>query len=117
MPQRPPAPQDHAAAATLPPPPNLAPSARPAPPQAASNLTPTQRPLVRHVLGLISYCNRFVAAIGTPDHAEWLAMEEAGMASRRPWDSSTTDFFSLTPEGARAALADGERLDTEDFPR
>ena len=88
-------------------------------------MTPRQRYLARHALGLPnrsgrSYRNHFVAGAGHDDHPDWLAMTEAGAAVRR--DGSTIpfggdDLFKLTKDGATAALDPGESLDPEDFPR
>jgi hypothetical protein len=79
--------------------------------------------LARHALGLdgrhtVSYRNRFVAGPGHDDYADWMAMVEAGDATRR--DGATVpfggdDIFYLTIEGATKALRKGERLDPEDF--
>lgn len=80
--------------------------------------------LSRHALGLDgrrkrSYRNRYVTGPGNDDHAVWMAMVEAGDATRR--DASTVQFggddiFYLTEQGARKALRKGEKLDPEDFP-
>lgn len=88
-------------------------------------LTPAQRDLARHALGLPndrkrSYRNSFVAGAGHSDYADWQAMVDAGLATKR--DGSTVpfggdDLFRLTPRGAVAALDPGEQLDPEDFPR
>jgi hypothetical protein len=87
-------------------------------------MTPRQKELARHALGLpnnqrTSYRNRFVAGPGHSDYADWMAMVEAGLATRRdgkriPFGGS--DLFYLTEEGARLALEGRERLDREDFP-
>lgn len=85
-------------------------------------LTDHQRELARHALGLDgrrnqSYRNHYVVDSG-PDHAAWMEMVQAGTARRRAGNPITggMDLFRLTPEGARAALAPGERLCPEDFP-
>ena len=84
-------------------------------------MTPEQRRLARHALGLSyggrqSYRNRFCAVRGTPDDRDWRAMTNAGQAWRWPWGWSGGDFYALTRMGAEAALKRGERLDPEDFP-
>lgn len=80
--------------------------------------------LSRHALGLdgrrkTSYRNRFVIGPGSEDYAAWMAMVEAGDATRR--DGATVPFggcdvFYLTEQGAKKALNRGEKLDPEDFP-
>lgn len=89
-------------------------------------MSPKQKELARHALGLPngkrrSYRNRFVTGPGPgcTDHAEWMAMVEAGEAGRR--DGKTlcfdgADLFWLTPSGAQAALEPREKLCPEDFP-
>jgi hypothetical protein len=86
-------------------------------------MTPEQRTLARHALGLDkrqkrSYRNRFVTGPGSDDHPAWMQMEKAGQAWRRPGSELTggDDLFGLTITGARAALDPGERLCAEDFP-
>ena len=87
-------------------------------------MTPKQRKLARHALGLPnrdnrSYRNRFVAAYVPGDYDEWAKMADAGLAkagtTRRTGTGSTVSFW-LTKAGARAALKPGESLDPEDFP-
>jgi hypothetical protein len=85
-------------------------------------MTPTQRRLARHALGLpnsrrCSYRNRFIAAYAPGAYDEWCRMEDAGLAerSRNIRDSATVRFW-LTESGARAALNPGETLCPEDFP-
>lgn len=90
----------------------------------AEGLTPEQRELARHALGLPnrknrSYRNRFVTGAGAKVHAHWMAMVDAGFARRR--DGKTLpfggdDMFSLTLAGAKAAKRRNEGLDPEDFP-
>jgi len=94
---------------------------KPASASPEPRLTPTQIELARSALGLpnrrrTSYRNRFVAGVGRPDYADWLAMSDAGLAKR----FSTAlyggdDLFMLTRKGAEAALRPGESLDPEDF--
>lgn len=86
-------------------------------------LTPEQRDLARHALGLpnrrcTSYRNRFVTGPGSLDFSAWEAMVAFGAAKHRPGTILTggNDLFWLTRDGAEAALERGERLDPEDFP-
>lgn len=88
-------------------------------------MTEKQIDLARHALGLdgrrkVTYRNHYVTGPGpgSDDHEQWTAMVEAGLARRRRGSELTggDDRFSLTVEGARAALRPGERLDPEDFP-
>lgn len=82
-------------------------------------MTPRQRELARHALGLPnkarqSYRNRFYAG---GQHAEWRAMEAAGLAEADTTPAATgMTWFWLTRAGAEAALETGERLCREDFP-
>lgn len=85
-------------------------------------LTPEQRDLARHALGLpnrrrMSYRNRFVTGPGSLDFAAWEAMVASGAATRRPGSVLTGgyDLFMLTRAGAEAALESGECLNPEDF--
>jgi len=82
-------------------------------------MTPEQREIARHMLGLPnrtrrSYRNRYCSD-ATP---ELLAMESAGWLKRSPKARMMTveDMWFLTEDGARLALSKGERLDPEDFP-
>jgi hypothetical protein len=83
-------------------------------------MTPRQRELARHALGLTdgrekSYRNRYVAALHSLHEMIWDDLVHAGMA-RRGKDGTSHVGFYLTEVGARAALEQGEILDTEDFP-
>lgn len=90
-------------------------------------MTPNQRTLARHALGLPnrqrrSYRNQFVASYAPyPDFNEWRKMENAGYAQRAKTMTGTGDSkrvrFWLTEKGARAALDKGETLCPEDFPK
>ena len=87
----------------------------------AMTLTKRERELARHALGLPnqwqqSYRNRFVAANVPGDYDVWLSLKDKGAASSMGAGAGKT-YFWLTFEGAKAALENGERLDTEDFPR
>ncbi len=89
-------------------------------------MTPDQRQLARHALGLtnrdankVSYRNHFCAGLHHVDYGEWCRMVDAGLAIRFhrsgvPFGGD--DLFKLTLAGARAALYPRERLDPEDFP-
>ena len=84
-------------------------------------MTPEQRRLARHALGLPnqyrrSYRNRFCASRNSPDDAEWRALTNEGVAKRWPWGWSGGDFYALTKAGADAVVQRGEKLDPEDFP-
>lgn len=85
-------------------------------------MTPVQRDLARHALGLDgrrkqSYRNYFVTGEGCTDHLHWLAMVEAGYATRRPGSVLTggDDLFRLTRTGADMVLNPGESLNTVEF--
>lgn len=85
-------------------------------------MTPNQRKLARHALGLPneqrhSYRNRFHATTGSSDWQAWMQMAGNGEAkySLSP-KGSLTDLFWLTKDGAVKALEPGEKLDPEDFP-
>ena len=88
-----------------------------------SDMTPEQRDLARHALGLNgrnkrSYRNHFVTGEGAADHPAWMEMVSDGLAWRRPGSDLTggDDLFGLTVKGARSALGPGETLCPEDFP-
>ena len=84
-------------------------------------MTPAQRSLARHALGLPngrnrSYRNRCVVPPQTPAHAEWIKMVAAGWARDvRGKSTGAGDSFCLTLEGAGLAVEPGEELDPEDF--
>lgn len=85
-------------------------------------MTPVQRDLARHALGLSSRCkesyrNYFVTGEESTDHPDWLAMVEAGYATRRAGSILTggDDFFRLTRAGADLALNPGDSLNTQEF--
>ncbi len=87
-------------------------------------MTPEQRKLARHALGLPaarpvaggrSYRNRYYVSPtieGRPTQAyqDWAQMVAAKEAA------SNGGYFALTLKGAKAALYPGEALDAEDFP-
>jgi hypothetical protein len=83
-------------------------------------MTPRQRELARHALGLPnerdrSYRNRFCCSSGA-NFDDWMAMAEAGEARFVDPGTSTMRWFALTETGAREALQPLETLDPEDFP-
>ena len=85
-------------------------------------MTPEQRELARHALGLPnarnqSYRNHFVTGEGSSDFEHWCAMAAAGLARRRAGCALTggDELFWLTFKGATDALEPGEQLDPEDF--
>ena len=92
-------------------------------------MTPQQRTLARHALGIdyakrvrglrTTYRNRFFAAPGSTNHALWMNMCAAGLATHTSGNrqyAGNADLFCLTSAGAAMALNPGERLCTEDFP-
>lgn len=89
-------------------------------------MTPRQRQLARHALGLdnpdakgVSYRNRFVAHADSEDAANWEAMvqaREATVAGKGGLLGPGNTYYKLNHVGARKALYVGERLDPEDFP-
>jgi hypothetical protein len=86
-----------------------------------ANITPEQRRLARHALGLDqsqeSYRNGYSAIRGSEQHRDWMALRQRGLAEVhfRP-KHDPLDDFSLTHFGALAVLEPGETLDQEDFP-
>jgi len=88
-----------------------------------TTLTPRERELARHALGLDgqrkrSYRNYYVVGTGD-DHAAWLGMVERGIARKKHKLGSPiyggSDCFYLTRSGAEAALEPGESLDEEEM--
>jgi hypothetical protein len=85
-------------------------------------MTPAQRELARHALGLPnkqkrSYRNRYFARAGTETFLEWTLLEQAGFAISCASRSPLYRSFWLTRAGAEMALDPGESLDDEDFPK
>lgn len=82
-------------------------------------MTPRQKQLARHALGLPNdskqaYRNNFVTGPGNPDHVEWSAMVDAGLAkvtTQRREIYGGMDVFWLTRTGAEAAIGKGEKLE------
>jgi hypothetical protein len=85
-------------------------------------MTPEQRRLARHALGLPnrfqrSYRNRYLAPATGQAREAWQAMTSAGFAEQGANQGERgLTWFCLTRKGAEAALDEGERLDAEDFP-
>ena len=83
-------------------------------------LTPLQKQLARHALGLPnsanrSYRNRYASPVSGPTFEAWATMVIDGFA--RSYDRRIAMIhFELTPTGAEAALEGRETLDPEDFP-
>jgi hypothetical protein len=83
-------------------------------------MTPSQRKMARHALGLDgerrrSYRNRYFTSAGTPSEDEWNELCRRGLAEREKGHRKMVHFY-LTNEGASVALDPGEILDPEDFP-
>lgn len=82
-------------------------------------LTPDEKALARHALGLPndtrrSYRNRYAAPRNSENCAAWETMRAKGAADVFAY-SEFLKHFELTKDGAEAALEDGESLDLEDF--
>ena len=83
-------------------------------------MTPEQTKLARHALGLpnarhCSYRNRYLAPADAPPCDAWRGMVREGLAEEGS-STRTGIWFSLTREGAKAALEFHENLCPEDFP-
>lgn len=85
-------------------------------------MTPEQKELARHALGLpntkrTSYRNHFVAEEGHVDFDNWRGMVAAGNAKEHgPRAMFGGDYcFTLTKQGAELALEPRERLDKKSF--
>lgn len=81
-----------------------------------------QKRLARHALGLDnpdaggkSYRNRYLSPSNSVSCASWREMVRRGYAKEGS-ATSVGVWFSLTREGAEAAINKGERLCPEDFP-
>lgn len=87
-------------------------------------MTPMQRQLARHALGLPnkdqrSYRNRYIAVPGTREYESWREMveaKEAVMHTGEEMGLGNADYFRLRHMAALSALDTGESLDREDFP-
>lgn len=82
-------------------------------------MTPDQRKMARHALGLDgerkrSYRNRYFTSAGTLSEDEWNDLCRRGLARREAGAGKMVHFY-LTDEGAAEALDPGEILDPEDF--
>lgn len=86
-------------------------------------MTPAQRELARHALGLPndrrrSYRNRYFTPANGEVAEQWRAMVAAGEAEGgKPAGKISSLFFCLTRKGAELALDARECLCPEDFPR
>ena len=87
-------------------------------------MTPEQKALARHALGLPhrsrkSWRNHFVADEGSADYETWRQLVELGFARRRAGNalSGGGDVFWLTRAGADRAIEPGEKLGIEHFPK
>lgn len=85
-------------------------------------MTPEQKRIARHMLGLPnerkrSYRNRFCASEGHSDYEILLAMQENGYLKVRVTDWHAGNLWFLTLRAAELALEIGETLDMEDFPK
>jgi len=81
-------------------------------------MTPEQRELARHALGLPndrrrSYRNRYHAPPGSESWWAWSALVDQGRALFER--GNRNDFFMLTRTAAESVLGPGETLDLEDF--
>ncbi|WP_210270029.1 hypothetical protein [Aureimonas mangrovi] len=90
---------------------------------AATALSPAQREIARHALGLDgrrrqSYRNHYVAGEGGDDFVTLREMVEAGFARQHRASplSGGDPIFTLTRAGAERALDPGENLKPEHFP-
>lgn len=87
-------------------------------------LTAKQIELARHALGFdegvrVSYRNRYHISQGSDAFEDWKDLESRGLAEKTlvpTRDNRRYYLFSLTLEGAKMVLRDGESLDKEDFP-
>lgn len=86
-------------------------------------MTPAQRELARHALGLPnaarrSYRNRYFAGAGGAAAEQWQGMIAAGEAEGGELGHKPSSlFFCLTRKGAELALDPRESLCREDFPQ
>lgn len=87
-------------------------------------MTPRQRDLARHALGLdgarkAAYRNHFVAGSGHDDYEDWEEMVRAGLAvmrDPRPASFGGDDLFWLTMEAGYLACDPGESIAGVLFP-
>lgn len=86
-------------------------------------MTPNQKELARHALGLNgrnkrSYRNHFVAGPAHRDYPDWVLMVAGGFVIRvdgKRLSFGGDDMFRMTLNGAQLVLNKGESLDHEDF--
>lgn len=83
-------------------------------------MTPVQRAMARHALGLPnpnfrSYRNRYYVHVTTEPARAWRDMVDMGLAMTGRGKAPYV-WFHLTRLGAEAALEQGESLCPEDFP-
>lgn len=83
-------------------------------------LTPKQRDLIRHAIGLsahskITYRNHFVIGPGSEDYGVWMELVSKGLAKRADGSaiSGGMDVFWATREAALAVRRPDEHLDRE----
>jgi hypothetical protein len=88
------------------------------------SMTPEQRKLARHTLGLDnpdakgrSYRNRYYASPGHSAWADLHIMVGNGWMNLEDVQGGVGTVFWLNRSGAELALDPGESLDSEDFPR
>lgn len=83
-------------------------------------MTPKQRDLARHALGLpnkknVSYRNHFCIGAGGDGYADWEDLVSKGLAVKRTSDHwGGDDMFHLTLEGALMVREPKEHLSQED---
>lgn len=87
-----------------------------------TTLTPRERELARHALGLPnekrrSYRNRYYVGADTPTGRQWCELVARDLAILVRAPKVLCDHFHLTRAGAEAVLEAGETLDEEDFPK
>lgn len=83
-------------------------------------MTPEQREMARHALGLpnkknMTYRNHYCIGKGGDGYEDWLELTSNGLAVRRTgphWGGD--DMFFLTLEGARMVLTPKEHVRRED---
>jgi hypothetical protein len=83
-------------------------------------MTPMQRELARHALGLPNkkrrtYRNHFCIGVGGTNYEEWQDLVANGLAVARSSSAcGGDDFFHLTLAGARMVLNPNEHISRED---
>ena len=84
-------------------------------------MTPSQRDLARHALGLPNpqrrtSRNRYLIPKDGPDYVQWLEMIDNGEALLVSPPTSSLACFALTIKGGQLAIREREQLDPADFP-